>query len=208
MLIAHCNGTHTECVGHIADERISIQNVLEDAFIPVTLITIEPEEAFDTPDSYDPQKNESDRLITCRILKDALESEVPGFLEGLVIRTIPNDNSKKSRKYMDSLPPYLSKEAMEFIVKLGVKHLLLDIPSVDRAFDEGKLSAHHIYWNIEQGSHNVDINNHSLKTITEMVYVPNEVKDGHYLLNIQIAPFVSDASPSRPLLFQLSINNQ
>ncbi|MFI5212050.1 MAG: cyclase family protein [Ignavibacteria bacterium] len=207
-LIAHCNGTHTECAGHITDERISIQKVLKDAFIPTTLITIEPEKALDTPDSYDPKKNESDRLITCRILKDALESAEPGFLEGLVIRTIPNDNSKKSRKYMDTLPPFLSKEGVEFIVKLGVKHLLLDIPSVDRAFDEGKLSAHHIYWNIEQGSHSVDSGNYSPKTITEMVYAGNEVMDGPYLLNIQIAPFVSDASPSRPVLFQLTINNK
>lgn len=205
-LIAHCNGTHTECIGHIADERISIQNVLQDSFIPATLITVEPENALDTSDNYDPRKNESDRLITSRTLHDALEFAEPGFLDGLVIRTLPNDDTKKSRKYMDALPPFLSKEGVEFIVKLGVKHLLLDIPSVDRAFDEGKLTVHHIYWNVKQGSHNVDINNHSLKTITEMVYVPGEVKDGPYLLNIQIAPFVSDASPSRPLMYQLIIS--
>ncbi len=204
-LIAHCNGTHTECVGPISDERVSIQSVLKDAFIPSTLITTEPEAAFDTSDTYDPHKNESDRLITLRNLSDALHSAAPGFLEGLIIRTLPNDESKISRRYMDHLPPFLSRQAMEYIVKLGVKHLLLDIPSVDRTFDEGKLTAHHIYWNVEEGSHNIDPFDHSLKTITEMVYVPAEVKDGHYLLNLQIAPFVSDASPSRPVLY--TINN-
>lgn len=204
-LIAHCNGTHTECVGHITDERISIQKVLKDAFIPATLITLEPENAFDTPDSYEPQKNESDRLLTYRILKDKLGLAEPGFTDGLIIRTIPNDDSKKSRSYMDTLPPYLSVQAMEYIGSLGIKHLLLDIPSVDRAFDEGKLTAHHIFWNVEQGSHKVDVDDHSLKTITEMIYVPSEVKDGPYLLNLQIAPFVSDASPGRPVLYQLSI---
>jgi hypothetical protein len=41
------------------------------------------------------------------------------------------------------------------------------------------------------------------KTITEMIYVRDEVADGLYLLNLQIAPFVSDAAPSRPLLYPL-----
>jgi arylformamidase len=204
-LIAHCNGTHTECIGHITDERISIQKILQDAFIPSTLISLKPEKAYDTPDTYDPNKNESDYLITQSILSDALSSIGNDFLEGLIIRTLPNDASKKSRRYMDHLPPFLSRQAAEYIDTLGVKHLLLDIPSVDRAFDEGKLTAHHIYWNVEERSHNVDPKSHSIKTITEMIYVPDSIKDGLYLLNLQIAPFVSDASPSRPVLF--TINN-
>jgi hypothetical protein len=93
---------------------------------------------------------------------------------------------------------------MKLISQLNVNHLLVDIPSVDRTFDEGKLSAHHIYWDVKQGSHDVDTQNHSLKTITEMIYVPDEVEDGVYLLNLQIAPFVSDASPSRPVLFRIN----
>jgi hypothetical protein len=36
-----------------------------------------------------------------------------------------------------------------------------------------------------------------------MIYVPDEISDGEYLLNLQIAPFVSDASPSRPVLFKI-----
>src|SRR5947199_6913443 len=32
-LIPHCNGTHTECVGHITNERISIRGCLVDVFI-------------------------------------------------------------------------------------------------------------------------------------------------------------------------------
>jgi hypothetical protein len=37
-----------------------------------------------------------------------------------------------------------------------------------------------------------------------MVFVPNEVPDDLYLLNIQIASLETDASPSKPLLFKLS----
>jgi hypothetical protein len=40
-------------------------------------------------------------------------------------------------------------------------------------------------------------------TITELAFVPDDVKDGLYLLNLQVAPFDNDAAPSRPLLFRL-----
>ena len=40
-------------------------------------------------------------------------------------------------------------------------------------------------------------------TITEMIFVPDEVADGIYALSLQVAPFVADAAPSRPLLFAL-----
>jgi hypothetical protein len=40
-------------------------------------------------------------------------------------------------------------------------------------------------------------------TITEMIYVPDEVLDGSYVLNLQIASFENDASPSKPILYQI-----
>jgi hypothetical protein len=36
-----------------------------------------------------------------------------------------------------------------------------------------------------------------------MFYAPNEIKDGIYLLNLQIAALETDASPSKPILYQL-----
>ena len=39
--------------------------------------------------------------------------------------------------------------------------------------------------------------------MTELIYVPEEIPDGRYLLNLQIADFTSDAAPSRPVLFRL-----
>jgi hypothetical protein len=52
-------------------------------------------------------------------------------------------------------------------------------------------------------SHEVDPINHSMNTITEMIYVPNEVEDGQYVLDLQIPNFVADAAPSRPVLYKL-----
>lgn len=205
-LIAHCNGTHTECVGHISDERISIHNTLKDAYIPSTLITLTPVEAFNSTDNYSPHKRKEDVMITVKSIQDSLGNLNKDFIEGLIIRSLPNDDSKKSRRYAKTAPPFFSIEAMGYINKLGVKHLLVDVPSVDRAYDKGRLTCHHVFWNVNQGSHEVDKDNYSKNTITEMIYVPDDVKDGNYMLNLQIAPFVADASPSRPVIFRIITN--
>ncbi len=203
-LIPHCNGTHTECVGHISLERIAVSAALKESFFPSTLITVNPERAFDTNDIYIPEKSEDDMMITKVILEEKLEFADRDFLEGLIIRTLPNDDSKKYRKYMDYLPPFFSIDAMEYIRKLNVKHLLTDIPSVDRTFDDGKLSAHHIFWEIPMNSFEADVNNHSMNTITEMIYVPGEIEDGMYFTIIQIPNFVSDAAPSRVFIYEVN----
>ncbi len=204
--IAHCNGTHTECVGHVALERISVQSTLKNSLIPSALVTVKPVNATSTPDQYSPHKVEADMLITHKSLQSSLAKIKEEFLEGLIVRTLPNDESKKSRRYSQEPAPFFSIEAMEFISGLKVRHLLVDIPSVDRAYDKGRLTNHHIFWNVKQGSHDVDKKDHSPNTITEMIYVPDEVKDGLYVLNLQIASFVSDASPSRPVIYSIITN--
>ncbi|MEZ4772036.1 MAG: cyclase family protein [Bacteroidia bacterium] len=203
-LTAHCNGTHTECVGHITGTRLSVHDRLKDTLVPATLISVIPERATKTRDTYAPSFNTEDRVITRNSMAEALAHSDRYFLEALVIRTLPNETGKKSRDYMVQAPPFFSLEAMQMIRSYGVKHLLVDMPSVDRLFDEGLLSAHHIFWEItghEEGSVEGES---AYRTITEMIFVPDEIPDGQYLLNLQIAPFVSDASPSRPRLFHVN----
>ena len=202
-IIPHCNGTHTECIGHVSFERIYINNVLNSAFLPCSLISVYPEPAFRTQDQYIPEKNEGDFLVTRNSLEKKLKSAEDEFLEALIIRTLPNDLSKISRRYMNDQPPFFSMDAMKYVTEKNVMHLLTDLPSVDRTFDEGRLTAHHIFWEMEFESHDVDKNHHSVKTITEMVYVPDYVKDGLYFVNIQIPDFNSDASPSRIFLYEI-----
>ena len=96
---------------------------------------------------------------------------------------------------------FFTIEAMHYIVELGIKHLLVDTPSVDRLFDDGILSAHNIFWETKEKKLNV---NASKKTITEMIFVPDTIKDGKYLLNLQFAPFVADAAPSRPIVYKIN----
>jgi kynurenine formamidase len=200
-LIPHCNGTHTECVGHITHERISVTECLKNMFVPAALITVQPEKASETNDTYE-GADKTDTLIT-RASLEKLSGEDMSAAAGLIIRTLPNDTSKLSREYKTAIPPFFSTEAMNFIADLGVKHLLVDLPSIDRLYDNGKLLNHRLFWNVEAGSFERSAATKTQNTITELIYVPNDVKDGRYLLNLGIAPFVADASPSRPLLFAI-----
>ena len=186
----HCNGTHTECIGHITDERISVRDCLEDVISRAVLVSVTPVE------------RNNDLVIALdalqgQIAKMAIASEA----QALIVRTLPNDERKQSRKYgAENIPAYFTANAMEYIVECGFKHLLVDLPSIDRINDDGKLENHRIFWNVEPESRQVNSESRIHSTITELIYVPNEVADGDYLLNLQIAPFASDAAPSRPVL--------
>jgi len=194
----HCNGTHTECIGHITNERIDILAALNDEMIPSILISITPKP---TAENYTPTLNIEDLVITKEDLELHLKDVNSEFLRGLIIRTLPNSESKKSRDYMKEEPAFFSIDAMEYIVSLGVDHLLVDTPSVDRLLDDGHLSAHNIFWETKGKKFNPAAQN---KTITEMIFVPDLLDNGHYLLNLQIPAFVSDAAPSRPILYKIN----
>ena len=194
----HCNGTHTECIGHITNERVSILNSLQEEMFVSSLITIEPEKS---EEKYNPELNDEDLVVTKQQLERKLKNVEPSFLEALIIRTLPNSEEKKLRNYIQEPSSFFTIEAMSYIVELGIKHLLVDTPSVDRLFDDGILSAHNIFWETKAKKLNLNTSN---KTITEMVFVPDNIKDGKYLLNLQFAPFVADAAPSRPILYKIN----
>ena len=78
---------------------------------------------------------------------------------------------------------------------------MVDLPSLDRAHDEGRLTAHHLFWNVPEGTHSATTSTKAEKTITEMIYVDDSVPDGYYLLNLQVADWKTDAAVSRPIIF-------
>ena len=197
-LIPHCNGTHTECVGHVTNERISVRDCLKDVIVRAVLVTVEPMRASECDEKYAVEFGESDLVITRRLLELVI-----GDADAVIVRTSPNDDSKLSRIYNDEIPPYFTNDAMSFMVERNVKHLLVDLPSIDRLYDEGKLSNHRSFWQVEASKFEVSGATRMHSTVTELIYVPNEVEDGEYLLNLQIAPFESDAAPSRPIIFKM-----
>lgn len=181
----HGHGTHTECLGHITREYYSINQCLKQFFFTAELISIEPENVND------------DLVITKHQIEKALNGKNP---EAIVVRTLPNLQSKKSINYSKTNPPYLAEEAAIFIREIGIQHLLIDLPSVDREEDEGKLLAHKAFWNVKNVN-NLNADARLNCTITEMIFVSNDIEDGNYLLNLQIASFENDASPSKPILY-------
>jgi len=177
----HGHGTHTECIGHITPEFHSINQLLKEFVFCAEVISVVPENFG------------NDYRISKKQLISALKEKRP---TALIIRTLPNTDKKTKRNYNGTNWPYLEGAAAAYLAEIGVKHLLVDLPSVDKEKDEGKLEAHKAFWNYP---------NHPLWdcTITEMIYVPNKVEDGSYLLNLLIAPFENNASPSKPILYPI-----
>ncbi|SEL60832.1 Kynurenine formamidase [Aquimarina amphilecti] len=176
----HGHGTHTECVGHITREFYSINETLKQFFFTAEVISVNPE------------KKGEDFVITKSLLKELIHSST----EALIIRTLPNQDEKINKQYSHSNWPYLSEDAAIYIRELGIKHLLIDLPSVDKEKDDGKLLAHKAFWNYPKATR-FDA------TITEMVFVNNAITDGNYIVNLQIASFENDASPSKPILYKI-----
>ena len=175
----HGHGTHTENVGHIVDTDFPVINSISSSHFFANLISVELKNQF------------NDWVVS--------EESLAGFdlnVEALIIRTKPNDHSKTNRQYSGTNFPYLTLGAMQRIVDAGAQHLLIDLPSVDREEDGGALAAHHLFWNVPAEPN-------FQKTITELIYVPNEIADGMYVLNLQVSNFANAAAPSRPMLFDL-----
>ena len=171
----HGHGTHTECLGHITTEFYSINQSLKQFFFTAELISVTPEYVGE------------DSIISKSQIENALNGKSP---EAIVIRTLPNLESKKHQNYSKTNPPYLAEEAAIFIREIGIEHLLIDLPSVDREEDAGKLVAHKAFWNVKNVT-NLNADARLNCTITELIYVNDSVRDGSYILNLQIHLYAS-----------------
>ena len=181
----HGHGTHTECLGHITKEVYSINERIQEYFCEAQVLTLTPKVITNKFDGL------SDRVITADQL-----SAVSSGVDALILRTLPNVSDKLHMKYSDTNPAYLDVAGASVLIEKSIKHLLLDLPSVDRESDGGELIFHHAFWEVPQNP------NHE-RTITELIFVGNEVEDGKYILELQVAPFKNDAAPSRPVLYKI-----
>lgn len=190
----HGHGTHTENVGHIIDTEVPVVRSIGSSHYMAKLVTVDlmrQDALQDSTKDVTQDAEQGDWIVS--------EESLLGIdlnVEALIIRTKPNDHSKMQRQYSGTNFPYLTIGAMQRIVDAGVQHLLVDLPSVDREEDGGALAAHHLFWDVPAEPN-------FQKTITELIYVPNEISDGNYILNLQVSNFANDAAPSRPMLFDL-----
>lgn len=181
-LTPHGTGTHTECYGHITADGAVINETLNHHHFFAELITIEPV----------PLAN-GDIVIT----RETVQQKITYKTKSLVIRTFPNPTEKKLRQYSGTNPPYLQADALSFLVDRGIEHLVLDLPSVDKEVDGGKLAGHRAFWKLPHAPR-------TGCTITELAFIDNAIPDGLYLMNLQVLNLEMDASPSRPLLYKLT----
>lgn len=203
-LVPHCNGTHTEGPGHLTDERLTLQDQALRPLYLAVLVSIAAEVAATSGETTRPTPQPGDYMITARALRPALAAIGDMTPEAVVLRTLPNDPAKCSRDWMSApLPPYFSHEAMALLVERRVRHLLVDLPSVDRLLDEGRLAAHRVFFGMPPEGRSAATVGRPDSTITEMIFVPDALPDGLYALALQLAPWLTDAVPARPLLFPL-----
>lgn len=183
---AHSHGTHTECIGHISPAKQTVTQTVDPAPTLMRLLTVKSDSLEDG----------------VWIPADALESMDDFDGAALAIRTQPNDASKRHRDYDDSPGfPVLSREAMARLASSGLTHLLLDTPSLDHP-ESKALENHSAWWGVDSDAA-PGIPDPVKRSVTEMIYVPDDIPDGDYWLDLQLAPFVSDAVPSRPVIYPL-----
>ena len=181
----HAHGTHTETREHIHDAFQPIDALARAQGIPF----IQPAYLFNAlPDSI-----HDDWVVSKPSnLDQVLDKWKPS---AVILRCTKGD---VMRDWSDSNPPYLESGLAEALAKSEVRHLLIDLPSVDREVDGGVLRAHHAFF----GS---DIAPRVGCTISELLCIPESLESGPGLLAMQVSPFINDAAPSRPLWFPAEI---
>ena len=185
----HSTGTHTECAGHILEKDIYIHDVLTPEFIRTELVSVTPKKWSQTNETYHCNVENDDWVITKKELSDKISHST----DGLVLRTLPNNTEKLIRKYDASNTAFFTTEAIIYLEYLKIKHLVVDLPTIDRTNDGGSLGNHHLFFENEPPYK---------KTITEFAFIPNSVGEGPYFMLIEIPPMQLDAAPSRPFLFK------
>ena len=178
----HGNGTHTECVGHISQGNLKLRDCMQRFHFFANLITVDAHKL-----------DNGDKLITKESILSATADY--GFSEAMILRTKPNNDDKLVKNYSGTNPTYFDPDAIKTLINMGVEHLLTDLPSVDKEEDGGKLESHKAFWDYPD-----QISLH--RTITELIFVPNFVKDGPYVLNIMVGNYDLDVSPSKPVLYK------
>ncbi len=183
----HAHATHTESYWHISNKEQLVLNSVSRSFFFAAVITLKSIRE-------DGGEYGKDEVLWISEENKHLLEKSP---EAVVIRSKPNDESKKTKQYSNSNPPYLRPEDVAMMRDLGVKHLLIDLPSVDKERDDGNLASHKAFWDMEREPRRD-------ATITEFIFVPDELEDGYYLLELQLANIENDATLSRPLLYNLT----
>lgn len=183
----HGSGTHTESIAHLLENGPTVPALLLAGWLPAWLASVDAAAG----------------AITPAMLADALAQASAAGCAAFVLRTYPNDAAKLARRYTAGTPPaWLAEDAAGAVAAAGIEHLVVDLPSLDR-LDEAQLGAHRAFFGLRpDGSRE---NSRRCCTVTEFAYVPDELTDGLYLLEIQVPRWQLEAVPSRVLVVPAEI---
>mgnify|MGYP006167776477 CR=1 FL=1 len=191
-LSPHANGTHTESMQHIDAAAPGPAQAISQGLMVARLITLQPTSLAQSREHYNDCGEPQDEILSAAALKAALSDEL--LPQAVVLRSLPNTSDKLCQDYDTNWAPYLSFEAIDWLCQAGVLHLILDLPSIDRHDDGGELPNHHRFWQAMGAS----------ASITELAFVPQTALDGLYLLDLQLPNLLTDAVPSRPLIYPVT----
>lgn len=213
--IPHCHGTHTECAGHITKEPIPVSAFVEGHEAKphhAILITVEPEKYSDEmTDSYS-HAAVGDFMITRKSIEAAIlraATQETLLAASAVIVRCRHDNYTEGPANKFSSFPYYSKEAIKFI-RDHFSHHLTNLPSIDRERDGGTVPNHRRFFKVPKDKKSATLFNasgkieeHYKRTNTEMCFIPADVKDGAYVVHLQLLNnWDLDAAPSAPVIFE------
>ena len=183
----HAHGTHTETREHVRDEFQPIDALARSGNLPFLV----PALLIDAL----PESSGNDWIVPLTALEPHDEWMRTHRPAAVILRCT---NGDVQRDWSQTNPPYLEAGFAEELVTRGIQHLLLDLPSVDREVDGGELRAPHAFFGPVSSSREG-------ATISELLCVPEGLGAGPGLLAMQVAPFVHDAAPSRPLWFPATV---
>lgn len=182
MLTPHGNGTHTECYGHISADEHANMLLFNRFFFTAFLIEVPC------------MPVGGDWVISLEKVKSELQDNKP---EALIIRTLPNNESKTTKNWSGTNPPYPEAGIGAWLAEQGILHWVVDVPSVDKEVDGGALVNHKGFWMMD--GHESKIRKEA--TITELAFIPIEVSVGWYVLLLAPCRWNTDATPSRLVIY-------
>ena len=191
----HCGATHTECRSHITKEKMSVTDCIKNSLLLSHLISVTPSNKIEN-DSYHYPVNKDDLIITKDMLYEKIKDIKTPSLKSIIVRTLPNSDKRLNQNYNINKNAFFSNEAIYYLKSIGIENLIVDLPSIDKYDDGGKLGNHRIFWGVDKGTLNQN-------TITELTYIKNQIEDGEYLLSLNMLNLNLDASPSRPIIYKV-----
>jgi kynurenine formamidase len=185
-LTPHASGTHTEGVGHLTREPLDAWRLLPAALLPCALVQLWPSDL----------GQGGREAITAGGLEAAWPRELAFSPVAAVI------GSHRDVAPVDQrVPPFLTPDALRWLVLRGIEHVVVDLPSLDPVVDGGALEAHRVFFGLPARSSALSEARRPRATVTELAHVSSELRAGSYLLSLQAAAIDGDAVPSRPLLY-------